>query len=130
MAGELDEFGGHSSQADDYHIHIASLHLQDKIGKGKPVGYALDGYALYGLTEPDGTVCKDLDKFNGHSHGSLGYHYHATKGYSYINGGFHGQVNEVGDQVGPQPCAMGVRTATPPLHRAKITGFTKPKPGA
>jgi phosphatidylethanolamine-binding protein (PEBP) family uncharacterized protein len=130
LAGELDEFGGHSGQADDYHYHIAPLHLQDKIGKGKPVGYALDGYPLYGLTDADGSVPKDLDKFNGHSHGTLGYHYHATKGYPYINGGFHGQVTELGGQVDPQPRAMGVRPATPPLRGAKITGFTKPKPGA
>ncbi|MFM2222435.1 MAG: hypothetical protein RLZZ78_692 [Armatimonadota bacterium] len=130
LAGELDEFGGHSGQADDYHYHIAPLHLQEKIGKGKPVGYALDGYPLYGLTDADGSVPKDLDKFNGHSHGTLGYHYHATRGYPYINGGFHGQVTELGGQVDPQPRAMGVRPATPPLRGAKITGFTKPKPGA
>jgi phosphatidylethanolamine-binding protein (PEBP) family uncharacterized protein len=130
LAGELDEFGGHSGQADDYHYHIAPLHLQDKIGKGKPVGYALDGYALYGLTDADGSVPKELDKFNGHSHGTLGYHYHATKGYPYINGGFHGQVTELGGQVDPQPRSMGIRPWTPPLRGAKITGFTKPKPGA
>lgn len=130
LAGELDEFGGHSGQADDYHYHVAPLHLQDKIGKGKAVGYALDGYPLYGLTDADGSTPKDLDKFNGHSHGSIGYHYHATKGYPYINGGFHGQVTELGGQVDPQPRAMGVRPATPPLRGAKITGFTKPKPGA
>jgi len=130
LAGELDEFGGHSGQADDYHYHIAPLHIQDKIGKGKPVGYALDGYPLYGLTDADGSTPKDLDKFNGHSHGTIGYHYHATKGYPYINGGFHGQVTEAGGQVDPQPRAMGVRPATPPLRGAKITGFTRPKAGA
>ena len=130
LAGELDEFGGHSGQADDYHYHIAPLHLQDKIGKGRALGYALDGYPLYGLTDADGSTPKDLDKFNGHSHGSIGYHYHATKGYPYINGGFHGQVTELGGQVDPQPRAMGVRPATPPLRGAKITGFTRPKPGA
>ena len=130
LAGELDEYGGHSGQADDYHYHIAPLHLQDKIGKGRALGYALDGYPLYGLTDADGSTPKDLDKFNGHSHGSIGYHYHATKGYPYINGGFHGQVTELGGQVDPQPRSMGIRPGTPPLRGAKITGFTKPKPGA
>jgi phosphatidylethanolamine-binding protein (PEBP) family uncharacterized protein len=130
LAGELDEYGGHSGQADDYHYHIAPLHLQDKIGKGKALGYALDGYPLYGLTDADGSAPKNLDKFNGHSHGLLGYHYHATKGYPYINGGFHGQVIELGGQVDPQPRSMGIRPATPPLRGAKITGFTRPKPGA
>ena len=130
LAGELDEYGGHSGQADDYHYHIAPLHLQDKIGKGKAVGYALDGYPLYGLTDADGSIPKDLDKFNGHSHGAIGYHYHATKGYPYINGGFHGQVTELGGQVDPQPRSMGIRPGTPPLRGAKITGFTRPKQGA
>ena len=130
LAGELDEYGGHSGQADDYHYHIAPLHLQDKIGKGKAVGYALDGYPLYGLTDVDGSTPKDLDKFNGHSHGAIGYHYHATKGYPYINGGFHGQVTELGGQVDPQPRSMGIRPGTPPLRGAKITGFTRPKQGA
>jgi len=130
LAGELDQYGGHSGQADDYHYHIAPLHLQDRIGKGKAVAYALDGYPLYGLTDADGSTPKDLDKLNGHSHGAIGYHYHATKGYPYINGGFHGQVTELGGQVDPQPRSMGIRPGTPPLRGAKITGFTRPKPGA
>jgi len=30
LAGELDDFGGHCGQADDYHYHAAPLHLQKK----------------------------------------------------------------------------------------------------
>lgn len=123
IAGELDEFGGHCGRADDYHYHIAPTHLQELVGQDKPVAYALDGYAIYGYTEPDGSAVKGLDQFNGHSTPDLGYHYHATKGYPYLNGGFHGEVKEVDGQVDPQPRAGGVREALPPLRGGKITGF-------
>ena len=33
LAGELDDWGGHCGRADDYHYHIAPLHLQTIIGK-------------------------------------------------------------------------------------------------
>ena len=50
LAGELDTFGGHCGRADDYHYHTAPLHLVDVVGKENPIGYALDGFPLYGLT--------------------------------------------------------------------------------
>jgi len=123
LAGELDKYGGHSGQGDDYHYHILPLVLQDKIGRSLPVAYALDGYPIYGLTEADGSAPKDLDVFNGHTSQGLGYHYHATKAYPYINGGFHGEVTEQGGQVDPQPRASSPRPATRPLRGAKITDF-------
>lgn len=86
LAGELDEFGGHCGRADDYHYHIAPTHLQARVGEGNPVAYALDGYPIYGFAEPDGSPVSGLDEFNGHETDSLGYHYHATKTYPYLNG--------------------------------------------
>lgn len=129
LAGELDQWGGHSGRGDDYHYHIAPLILQERLGKDLPVAYALDGYPIYGLTEPDGSAPKNLDGFNGHEHGKLGYHYHATKTYPYLNGGFHGEVVERGGQVDPQPRATSPREATAPLRGAKITGFKTVEPG-
>src|SRR5213078_3535080 len=32
LAGELDEWGGHCGRADDYHYHVAPLHLQETVG--------------------------------------------------------------------------------------------------
>jgi len=124
LAGELDRFGGHCGRADDYHYHIAPTHLQSIVGDGKPVAYALDGYAIHGFTEPDGSTPTGLDAFNGHTTPALGYHYHATKTYPYLNGGFHGEVSEVGGQVDPQPDPVGIRPALPPWRGARITGFT------
>ena len=122
--GELDEWGGHCGRADDYHYHAAPLHLATVLGPKLPIAYALDGYAIFGLTEPDGGAPAGLDAFNGHTTPALGYHYHASKKYPFVNGGFHGEVVEAGGQVDPQPRAQPVRPDQPPLRGAKITGFT------
>ena len=121
--GELDQWGGHCGRADDYHYHAAPLHLQATVGKGQPIAYALDGFPIYGLTEPDGSPLGKLDECNGHHDSKLGYHYHASTKYPYVNGGFHGEVVEAGGQVDPQPFASPVRGAGAPLRGAKITGF-------
>jgi phosphatidylethanolamine-binding protein (PEBP) family uncharacterized protein len=120
--GELDEWGGHCGRADDYHYHIAPLHLQAQAGKGMPVAYALDGYPIYGLTEPDGSPVANLDECHGHESPG-GYHYHGSNKYPYVIGGFHGEVVEAGEQVDPQPRAQGVREALTALRGAKITAF-------
>ncbi len=121
--GELDVWGGHCGRADDYHYHAAPLHLQKVAGKGQPIAFALDGYPIYGLTEPDGSQPAGLDGFNGHTTQALGYHYHGSTKYPYVNGGFHGEVVEREQQVDPQPRANPVREALPGLRGAKITGF-------
>lgn len=121
--GELDQWGGHCGRADDYHYHIVPLHLQAQAGKGMPVAYALDGYPIYGLAEPDGSPLGKLDECHGHETAGAGYHYHASLKYPYVIGGFHGEVVEAGGQVDPQPRARPVRPDLPPLRGAEITGF-------
>jgi phosphatidylethanolamine-binding protein (PEBP) family uncharacterized protein len=121
--GELDQWGGHCGRADDYHYHIVPLHLQTQAGKGMPVAYALDGYPIYGLTEPDGSAPGKLDECHGHETAELGYHYHASMKYPYVIGGFHGEVVEYEGQVDPQPRAQGVREALTALRGAEITAF-------
>ncbi len=123
--GELDEFGGHCGRADDYHYHIAPVHLEKQLGKGAVLAYALDGYPIYGYEEPDGSPVTGLDALNGHHDRDGNYHYHATKKYPYLNGGFHGEVVERDGQVDPQPRAQGVREALPPMQGAKITDYRK-----
>jgi len=126
--GELDDFGGHCGRADDYHYHVAPVHLEKVVGRGRPIAYALDGYPIYGFTEPDGSPVKDLDWMGGHEDADGTYHYHATKTYPYLNGGFRGEVTERDGQVDPQPRAQGVREALPPLRGAMIVGFDAPTP--
>ncbi len=121
--GELDQWGGHCGRADDYHYHITPLHLQQVVGKGMPVAYALDGYPIYGLTEPDGSPVGKLDECHGHEDAKVGYHYHASTKRPYLQSAFHGEVVEAEGQVDPQPRAQGVRPDTAPLRGAEITGF-------
>lgn len=127
--GELDDFGGHCGRADDYHYHVAPVHLERVVGKGKPIAWALDGYPIYGYTEPDGSPVKGLDGMGGHEDADGNYHYHAQSRYPYLNGGFRGEVTERDGQVDPQPRARGVREALPPLRGAKIVAFVEPRPG-
>jgi len=128
--GELDSFGGHCGRADDYHYHQPPVHLEQQVGKGRPIAYALDGYPIYGFTEPDGSRPANLDVFNGHETPELGYHYHATTTYPYLNGGFHGEVIEKDGQVDPQPRAQPRRESLRQLPGARIISFSSPAPGS
>ncbi len=118
LAGELDQWGGHSGRADDYHYHIAPLHLQTVVGTAKPIAYALDGFPLYGTTEADGSAVTGLDEFNGHLDAAGQYHYHGTLTYPYINGGLHGVAHVVDDQIDPQPVTRPFRPDGAPLTRS------------
>ncbi len=130
--GELDVYGGHCGRGDDYHYHIAPVHLQSVLGVGKPVAWALDGYPIYGYTEPDGTPRLALDADGGHSHGSWGYHYHAIGSAAtgpqnpYLMNAFHGTVVNFGGQVDPQPSAFTIAPAGTPLAGAAIIASSRP----
>jgi len=113
--GELDIYGGHCGLADDYHYHIAPVHLQAILGIDKPVAWALDGYPIYGYTEPDGTPRQTLDASGGHDHGAWGYHYHAIGSAAtgpanpYLHTAFRGTVINFGNQVDGQPEVQNMR---------------------
>lgn len=130
IAGELDEFGGHCGRADDYHYHIAPVHLTKLVGDNVPVAWALDGYPIYGYQDEKAPDFAPLDQWNGHKDADGNYHYHATKKYPYLNGGFYGEVVERDGQVDPQPRAESPRPALPPLQGAKIVGFETTRPGS
>ncbi len=136
--GELDAYGGHCGLADDYHYHIAPLHLQSVLGIGKPVAWALDGYPIFGFTEPDGSARLPLDADGGHAHGSLNYHYHARGSTAtgpvapFLMDAMHGTVVNFGGQVDPQPEVQSMRPPGTGGYDAKaiagaaITAFLNP----
>lgn len=113
--GELDAYGGHSGRGDDYHYHTAPMHLDDSQGT-KPIAYGLDGFAVYGSLEPDGTAMNTLDIYHGHEWDGS-YHYHGTSDYPYMMAAMRGEVNLSGtapeDQVSPQPVAPAFRAIHP-----------------
>ena len=128
LAGELDMFGGHAGRADDYHYHIAPVFLNEG-DPSRPIAFALDGYPIYGYDEPDGSPRRALDEWNGHDDPKIGYHYHATREYPYLNGGFRGVVREEDGQVEPQPHEHPIRPATAPLRGATVTEFERSDDG-
>jgi len=121
LSGELDDWGGHCGRADDYHYHIAPLHLKSVVGYKSPIAYALDGFPIYGESEVTGIKATGLDAFNGHFDSKKNYHYHGTKTFPYINGGFKGVVSEIEGQVDPQSLTKAYRPAGDPLRGAVIT---------
>ena len=131
--GELDNWGGHCGRADDYHYHAAPMHLAGPNGR-LPIAYALDGFAVYGVNEPDGTPMQTLDTCHGHKIGNGVYHYHGTTTYPYVIGAMRGQVTldpttpAPENQILPQAFAKGVRPATSPLNGAVITDFVAQTP--
>ncbi|MEL6558799.1 MAG: YHYH protein [Bacteroidota bacterium] len=109
--GELDEFGGQAGVDDDYHYHIAPLHLQTS--DNNPIAFALDGFPIYGTRESDGSMVQPLDDFNGHFHDDGEYHYHALEEFPFIFEKFRGKVTLSGSspitKIASQPVADGFR---------------------
>ena len=122
--GELDAFGGHCGRADDYHYHIAPVHLAANRDPKLPVAWALDGYPLFGFNEPDGTKATGLDEHLGHIWNGQ-YHYHAIDKKPYMIASLRGKVTVQNDQVMPQPRATGVRPFLQALRGATITDLRK-----
>ncbi len=133
--GELDNWGGHCGKADDYHYHAAPLHLSGTSGL-MPIAFALDGFAVYGAKEPDGTNMQSLDTCHGHIYNNGVYHYHGTTTYPYVVGSMRGKVSidpttpAPENQILPQAFAHGVRPPLTPLRNAVITDFTSPAANA
>lgn len=122
LTGQLDNFGGHCGRADDYHYHTAPLSLYNQTQATLPIAFALDGYAIYGAKEPDGSAMATLDANHGHVGTNGVYHYHGTASAPYMIGNMVGQVTEDATlQIIPQAAARGVRPATNPLNGAVIT---------
>ena len=93
----FDSCCGHPDPAGRYHYHkfpvCVKSPFKDTPGKHSPlVGYAFDGYGIYGPRGDEGKPPTDLDECNGHSDSARGYHYHATAGYPYIVGAYRGEV--------------------------------------
>ena len=121
--GELDNWGGHCGRADDYHYHLSPLHLQDQVGAGNPVAYAVDGFPVYGETTDV------LDEYLGKTNADGSYQYHTIKEYPYLIAGMRGEVildpktKAPENQVSPQPRTQELRPALRPLRGAEIIGF-------
>lgn len=125
LDGQLDQWGGHSGRADDYHYHTAPVHLYSQSNTSQPIAFGLDGFAVYGSVEPDGSPMATLDVNHGHFGNNGVYHYHASPAAPYMIAKMVGKVTEDNTmQIIPQAAARPVRPSGTPLNGATITGFT------
>jgi hypothetical protein len=99
----LDSCCGHPQQTGVYHYHkypscVKSPFADDGKQHSPVIGFAFDGFPIYGPYEAAGVFAKDLqgpstlDVCNGHRDDERGYHYHVTPGlFPYILGGYRGE---------------------------------------
>ena len=90
----MDYCRGHASPDGGYHYHQYSPCFNEVIeadGHSGIVGYAFDGYAIYGLNDIGGVVPSDLDDCGGHTDPIRGYHYHFQTQFPWTLGCYHGQ---------------------------------------
>jgi YHYH protein len=120
-----DSCDGHPQNTGVYHYHSVSGCAEDDHGgrHSELVGYAFDGFGIYGHYGEDGEVLtnEDLDECHGHTHEiewdgepAEMYHYHATYEFPYTVGCFRGTtVTRFGGGGGGQPPTFGVTEGHP-----------------
>ncbi len=96
----LDACNGHPDQSGTYHYHSYSKCMSDPgTGHSALLGFAADGFGIYGLRGTGGKVLADadLDACHGHTHAItwngktvVMYHYHFTNEYPYSLGCYKG----------------------------------------
>jgi hypothetical protein len=109
----MDRCCGHPAPDDMYHYHkypvcIKSPFVDEGEEHSPLIGWAFDGYPIYGPYESKRLMAKDdsarpLNAFNMHFDEEHGWHYHVTPGkYPYIIGGYYGEVDRRNSRRGPR----------------------------
>jgi hypothetical protein len=93
----FDSCCGHPDQMGRYHYHkypvcVRSPFKEEAGEHSALIGWAFDGFALYGPNGEDGKPPTDLDECNGHTDAARGYHYHVTQKFPYLLGAYKGVV--------------------------------------
>jgi hypothetical protein len=100
----LDRCCGHPSPNSQYHYHkypvcVNTPWSEDGERHSPLIGFAFDGYPIYGPYEGKGILAKDskdlpLNEFNLHIDEARGPHYHVTPGmFPHIIGGYWGEID-------------------------------------
>jgi hypothetical protein len=89
QTGQLDLCGGHAGRGDDYHYHAkptCMIAQMANAGDDAIIGWAFDGFPIYGDNNPDGSLISqgDLDVCNGQPDEHYGYRYHSSGDAPYI----------------------------------------------
>ena len=132
---QLDICGGHAGRGDDYHYHATPtcmIEMMPNAGPSAIIGWAFDGFPIYGDMNPDGTAIADgaLDICNGQPDETFGYRYHATEEAPYIIQCIMGEVADMRSlpRVPPLSAAGGGRGAEagrPPRGGVENLVFTQ-----
>jgi hypothetical protein len=120
----IDRCCGHPSPGFEYHYHkypvcVKSPWTDDGKGHSPLIGFAFDGFPIFGPYEAEGELAKDghknpLNAFNIHYDEARGWHYHVTPGrFPHLIGGYWGFADS--------------RNRTrPPRHRGGPQGMRGP----
>lgn len=134
-----DSCHGHPQSGGYYHYHGWSDCLEDETAHddhSEIVGYAFDGFGIYGLNGEDGVELssQDLDECHGHTHlinwdgdEKEMYHYHMTQDFPYSVGCFRGKPAVKALSKGEGPEMGGAGTMTPPAG-GQQTGIDGQRP--
>jgi len=123
VLGELDVCNGHAGRADDYHYHAAPLCMM--AGKPSsywdthPLGWALDGFAIFGYNDANGTTAARDGICGGNTsavpNAPAGYSYHVTEASPYVLSCFRGT---------PSPDLAGQGAKYSPMRKPPVTPFS------
>ncbi len=106
-----DACQGHPQKSSTYHYHSLTTCLPDTTtgdGHSALVGYALDGFGIFGRRDVGGKILSsaDLDACHGHTHEIewdgkkvVMYHYHATWDFPYTVGCMSGSYADANIQI-------------------------------
>ncbi len=101
VANEMtDQCEGHPNDTSYHYHHLTNCYTDSTSGHSVQVGWALDGFGIYGPKGESGATLTnaDLDECHGHTHGvtqadgttKTVYHYHGNEEFPYVVGCFRG----------------------------------------
>jgi hypothetical protein len=94
VAGAIDNCGGRPDAQGRYHyVRLPTCLLNEMPGKHSSIiGYARDGFFIYGTQGFGGVPPTNLDACNGHTERNGYYHYHVSENYPYSLGCYTGKI--------------------------------------
>jgi hypothetical protein len=124
----FDDYNGHPQMQGEYHYHQWSpaLDAMETDGHSGVLGYAFDGYAIFGPWETEGVdahsdLLHPLDDCHGHTDAIRGYHYHTSlpysedpNGFPWIMGCYHGEPEMSIFDTGGGGCDACAQLMIPP----------------
>ncbi|MCZ4259140.1 YHYH protein [Sulfitobacter sp. G21635-S1] len=137
---QLDVCGGHAGRGNDYHYHVKPVCMIEQMknaGDAAIIGWAYDGFPIYGDNNPDGThIALDvLDVCNGQPDATFGYRYHTSTEAPYIIQCLMGEVPDMRDlpRVAPMTSTGfwggGQESGAPPRGGVQNLVFTQEADG-